>query len=91
MSREIHVRFRESVAVRSRGATRPVAESFFATIKGELIDHENYATKEAAINAIGDFIDGFYNTSRRHSAIDYVSPIEFELQFMAKEINGMAA
>jgi len=58
-----------------------VAESFFATIKGELIDRNDYLTRSAASDAIGDYIDGFYNLTRRHSALDYVSPIEFELNF----------
>jgi putative transposase len=57
-----------------------VAESFFATIKGELIDHEAYATREEAATSIGEYIDGFYNPQRRHSSIDYLSPIEFELK-----------
>lgn len=68
-----------------------VAESFFATIKGEMIDHEDYLTRAAALAAIGDYIDGFYNPSRRHSAIGYVSPIEFELKFMSEKIEKMAA
>jgi putative transposase len=68
-----------------------VAESFFATIKGEMIDHEDYQTRAAAIAAIGDYIDRFYNPCRRHSAIDYVSPIEFELKFMNEKTNQGAA
>jgi putative transposase len=68
-----------------------VAESFFATIKGEMIDHEDYQTRAAAIAAIGDYIDRFYNPCRRHSAIDYVSPIEFELMFMNEQANRRAA
>ena len=68
-----------------------VAESFFATIKGEMIDHEDYTTRRVAIAAIGDYIDAFYNPCRRHSALDYVSPIEFELNFMSKQIEKMAA
>jgi transposase InsO family protein len=56
-----------------------VAESFFATLKGELVDHEVYATRAEAIASIDDYIDAFYNTERRHSSIGYVSPIEFEL------------
>ena len=68
-----------------------VAESFFATIKGEMIDHENYQTRAVAIAAIGDYIDGFYNPCRRHSAIGYVSPIEFELKFLNEKINQLAA
>jgi putative transposase len=57
-----------------------VAESFFATIKGELLDHESYATRAEARAAIGDYIDNFYNPQRRHSSIGYVSPVEFELR-----------
>jgi transposase InsO family protein len=68
-----------------------VAESFFATIKGEMIDHETYLTRNAAIVAIADYIEGFYNPCRRHSAIDYLSPIEFELKFMSEKIQNMAA
>jgi len=57
-----------------------VAESFFATLKGELVDHERYATRAAAVASIGDYIERFYNTQRRHSHLGYVSPIEFELR-----------
>jgi transposase InsO family protein len=58
-----------------------VAESFFATIKGEMIDHEDYQTRAEAIAAIASYIDAFYNVTRMHSAIGYMSPIEFELKF----------
>jgi transposase InsO family protein len=57
-----------------------VAESFFATIKGEMIDHEDFQTRAEAARANADFIDGFYNVQRMHSSIDYMSPIEFELK-----------
>ena len=56
-----------------------------------MIDHEDYPTRAAAIAAIGDYIDGFYNPIRRHSAIGYVSPIEFELKFLNAKINQLAA
>jgi transposase InsO family protein len=68
-----------------------VAESFFATIKGELVDLADYRTRREATVAIGEYIDGFYNPRRRHSSLDYVSPIEFELSFMSKKIEKMAA
>ncbi len=58
-----------------------VAESFFATIKGEMIDHAQYETRAEATTAIADYIDALYNLTRLHSAIGYVSPIEFELKF----------
>jgi putative transposase len=57
-----------------------VAESFFATLKGELVDHETYVTRADATASIGDYIDNFYNVQRRHSSIDYMSPTEFELK-----------
>jgi hypothetical protein len=68
-----------------------VAESFFATIKGETIDHEDYLTRRAAIAAIANYIEGFYNPCRRHSALGYVSPIEFALKFMSEKIEKVAA
>lgn len=57
-----------------------VAESFFATLRAELVDHERYDTARAAERSIGDYIDNFYNVERLHSHLDYVSPIEFELK-----------
>jgi len=61
-----------------------VAESFFATIKGEMIEHEDFQTRAEAIAAIADYIDGFYNVTRLHSSIGYVSPVEFELQLKSR-------
>jgi putative transposase len=57
-----------------------VAESFFATLRAELVDDERYPTRGSAEASIGDYIDGFYNVERLHSHLDYVSPIEFELK-----------
>jgi transposase InsO family protein len=58
----------------------PVAESFFATLRAELVDHEIYPTAAAAKRSIRDYIERFYNVERLHSHLDYVSPIEFELK-----------
>jgi putative transposase len=63
-----------------------VAESFFATIKGEMIDHDIYQTRAEAKKAIAEYIEGFYNPVRRHSTIGFVSPIEFELNDMIKKM-----
>ena len=63
-----------------------VAESFFATIKGAMIDHEQYETRAEAAAAIGDCIDAFYKTRGRHSSIGYVSPVEFELMFTSEKM-----
>jgi transposase InsO family protein len=57
-----------------------VAESFFATLRVELVDDEQFPTRAIAAACIGDYIDEFYNLVRLHSHIDYVSPIEFELR-----------
>ena len=53
-------------------------ESFFATLKKELVHHETYATREAARVSLFDDIEVFYNRERRHSALGYVSPFAFE-------------
>ena len=57
-----------------------VAESFFAALRAELVDHERYPTHRAAILSIGDYIDNFYNAERRHSHLGFLNPIEFELR-----------
>jgi transposase InsO family protein len=57
-----------------------VAESFFATLRAELVDHETFSTTRAAEQSIGRYIESFYNVERLHSHLDYVSPIEFELK-----------
>jgi transposase InsO family protein len=55
-----------------------LAESFFATIKGELLEHRSWPTHTAARAAIFDYIEGWYNTRRRHSALGYLSPAAYE-------------
>jgi transposase InsO family protein len=54
------------------------AESFFATLKKELVHHETYATRAAARVSLFEYIEVFYNRERRHSALGYVSPLAFE-------------
>jgi putative transposase len=55
-----------------------MCESFFATLECELIDRSTFRNHQQASDAIFDFIEGFYNTHRRHSALDYHSPMQFE-------------
>jgi putative transposase len=55
-----------------------VAESFFATIKRELIDTRAWPTRQGLRRAIFDYIEGWYNVRRLHSSIDYCSPAEWE-------------
>ena len=59
------------------------AESFFATLKGELIDAHTYLTREQAKAAVFEFIEVFYNRKRLHSALGYKSPEQFEADHRA--------
>ncbi len=62
-----------------------VAESFFATLKAELLYPLPLQTRRATRVLVADYIDSFYNVRRRHSSLDYVSPVEFELQHHRNE------
>lgn len=55
-----------------------VSESFFHTLKTELIHHYSFKTREEAKQSIFEYIEVFYNRQRFHSANDYYSPVEFE-------------
>ena len=55
-----------------------VAESFFSTLKNELVHHCSFATRESACKALSDYIELFYNRRRRHQGLGYVSPVDFE-------------
>jgi putative transposase len=66
-----------------------VAESFFATLECELIDRETFRTRTEGRMAVFDFIEGFYNPKRRHSAVGQLSPAEYERRW-AKDQTGVA-
>ena len=53
-------------------------ESFFASLKKELVHDEDYATREEATRSIFEYIEVFYNRVRRHSSLGYVAPAEYE-------------
>ena len=55
-----------------------VAESFNGTIKAELVEEEDFVTRLQARRAVFEYIEGFYNSTRLHSFLGYVSPAEFE-------------
>ena len=55
-----------------------MAESFFASLECELIDRRTFRTKTEARHALFSYIEGWYNPRRRHSALGYVSPVQFE-------------
>ena len=65
-----------------------VAESFFATLRAELIDrHENIEAGDLQ-RLLAEYIDGFYNLERRHSTIGFQSPVEFETRCAAAAVGA---
>jgi putative transposase len=56
-----------------------MCESFFATLECELLDRRHFRTQVEARMAVLEFIEGWYNPQRRHSALDYLSPINYEV------------
>jgi len=77
-------RLREARLVASMGTVgdsydNAVAESFFATLKGELIDRRPWPTRAAARSAIFEYVEAWYNRRRRHSTLGYLSPAAYEL------------
>lgn len=60
-----------------------MAESFFATLECELIDRRSFKTKTEARMALFSYIEGWYNPRRRHSALGYLSPANFEAKHQA--------
>jgi len=65
-----------------------VAESFFHSIKTELIHHEKFITRSQANEKIFEYIEIFYNRKRIHSSNNYMSPCEFEEAMLQKEMIG---
>ena len=61
-----------------------VVESFFATLKIEEVENADYQTRQQAKTSIFSYLEGFYNTRRRHSSLDYLSPDDFERVHFAK-------
>jgi len=79
----VGARLREAGIVASMGSRgdcfdNAMAESFFATLECELLSRERFATHQAARLALFDYLEGFSNTQRRHSALGYLSPIAYE-------------
>lgn len=60
-----------------------MCESFFATLECELLDRVTLRTPHEARSVVFDFIEGWYNPTRRHSSLDYESPIAFERRHLS--------
>ena len=56
-------------------------ESFFATLKTELVHHRRYRTRQEARSDIFEFIEIFYNRQRAHAALNYQTQLEFQSSF----------
>jgi len=67
-----------SMSRRANCHDNAVSESFFATLKWELVDRFKWLTKAALRTAIFEYIEVWYNRVRRHSALGYLSPFEYE-------------
>lgn len=70
--------FRRSMSRKGDCWDNAVAESFFASLKGDLVDRRSWATRSQVEAAVGEWIEVFYNGERRHSALGNVSPINYE-------------
>lgn len=68
-----------------------VAESFFSTLKTELVHNMIFLNHDSAKSAIAEWIEIFYNRKRRHSSIGYLSPADYELHYEAANTVVLAA
>ncbi|MDT8404149.1 IS3 family transposase, partial [Sulfuriflexus sp.] len=55
-----------------------VAESFFGSLKNELVHHEHYRTRAEAKQSLFEYIEVFYNRQRLHASLQYMTPVEYE-------------
>ncbi len=65
-----------------------VMESFFGTLSQELLQHHRFTTRAEAEQAVVEYIANFYNTRRRHSTLDYLTPAEYEARHAADAVSG---
>lgn len=63
-----------------------VVESFFSSLKMELVHEADFATREQASAALFEYIELFYNRKRRHSSLGYLSPVEYERSVLPSEL-----
>jgi putative transposase len=71
----------QSMSRRGNCRDNAVAESFFGALKLELVYDERFSKRQEARDSIFEYIEAFYNRSRIHSAVRYISPAEYEEKF----------
>jgi transposase InsO family protein len=71
-----------SMSRRANCYDNAVAESFFATLRWELLERNEWPSRAAARTAVFEYIEVWYNRNRRHSALDYLSPWQFEQRLL---------
>lgn len=76
-----HFGIRQSMSRKGNCWDNAVSESFFHTLKTELVHHRHYQTRTEAKMEIFEYIEVFYNRERLHSANNYWSPVDYEMQF----------
>ncbi len=81
-----HLGVRLSVGRKGQCWDNAVAESFFATIKAELVDRQAWPTRAGVHAVIFEWIEGWYNPRRRHSGLGYLGPDEFEPRVAEVEV-----
>jgi putative transposase len=69
-----------SMGAKGSALDNAVCESFFSSLKKELLHRRSWPTKQEARTAIFEWVEGFYNRTRRHSSLGYLSPVTFEEQ-----------
>jgi putative transposase len=68
-----------------------VAESFFATLKKELVHRRSWPTRRELTSEVFEYIEAFYNRNRRHSTLGYLSPVDFENSSLGADGTTLAA
>jgi len=68
----------QSMSRRGNCYDNAVAESFFSSLKNELVNHSSFKTRDEARTAVFEYIEVFYNRQRRHQSLDYISPVDYE-------------
>jgi putative transposase len=68
-----------------------VAESFFATLKKELVHRRSWPTRRELTSEVFEYLEAFYNRARRHSTLGYLSPVDYENRTLIKSGASLAA